>query len=78
MDLDRYLAEVPLTPSSSPQDVLIVAIKKEEAAHDFYKTLSELTTDASNKVVFETLAGEELKHKQRLQELYDEKIQQWM
>ncbi len=78
MDLDRYLAAMPLTPSSSPQDILVVAIKKEEAAHDFYKALSELTTDASNRRVFETLASEEQKHKERLQNLYDEKIQQWM
>jgi rubrerythrin len=78
MDLDRYLAPVPLAPSSSPQDILIVAIKKEEAAHDFYNALSELTKDAPNRVIFETLAAEELKHKERLQNLYDEKIQQWM
>lgn len=78
MDLDRYLAAIPLTPSSSPQDVLIVAIKKEEAAHDFYKALSQLTADAPNRVVFDTLAGEELKHKERLQKLYDDNIQQWM
>ena len=78
MDLDRYLAAVPLAPSSSPQDILIVAIKKEEAAHEFYKALSELTKDAPNKSVFETLAAEELKHKERLQNLYDENIQQWM
>jgi len=78
LDLDRYLAAIPLTSSSLPQDVLIVGIKKEEAAHDFYKSLSGLTTDAPNKAVFETLASEELKHKDRLQKLYDDNIQQWM
>jgi rubrerythrin len=78
MDLDRYLATIPLTPSSSPQDILIVGIKREEAAHDFYKSLSGLTADSSHRGIFETLAGEELRHKQRLQKLYDDNIQQWM
>lgn len=72
MDLDQYLVDIPLLPSSSPQDVLIVAIKKEAAANSFYKALSELTGNASHRSVFETLAKEEESHKTRLQNLYDD------
>jgi rubrerythrin len=75
LDLDRYLVDIPLRPSSSPQDVLIVAIKKESAANSFYKALSELTGDAAHRSVFETLAKEEDAHKTRLQDMYDDIFQ---
>ncbi|MFX1367267.1 MAG: ferritin family protein [Promethearchaeota archaeon] len=77
-DLSRYLLDIPLEPSSSSQDILIVAIKREESARDFYKALSELTGNASHRAVFETLAKEEQNHKDRLEGMYDEHIQPWM
>ncbi len=77
-DLSRYLLDIPLEPSSSSQDILIVAIKREESARDFYKALSELTGNASHRAVFETLAKEEKNHKDRLEGMYDEHIQPWM
>jgi rubrerythrin len=75
MDLSKYLLDIPLDPSSGPQDILIVAMKREEAAYDFYKALSELTTSGSHRTVFETLAGEEKGHKERLERMYDEYFQ---
>jgi rubrerythrin len=75
MDLSRYLVDIPLLPSSTPQDILIVAIKKESAANSFYKTLSELTDSGVHRKVFETLAGEEEIHKTRLQNMYDDIFQ---
>jgi rubrerythrin len=75
LDLDQYLVDIPLLPSSAPQDVLIVAIKKEAAANSFYKALSELTGNASHRSVFETLAKEEDTHKTRLQNMYDDVFQ---
>ena len=78
MDLTKYLTEVPLDTGASSQDILIVAIKREEGAYDFYKALSELTTQAEHRTVFETLAKEERHHKERLESIYDEQIQPWM
>lgn len=78
LDLSHYLLEIPLTPDATPQEVLIVAIKREDAAHSFYKSLSELTTEAPHRSVFETLAKEERFHKERLQKIYDDNFQQWM
>ncbi|MFW9962437.1 MAG: ferritin family protein [Candidatus Sifarchaeia archaeon] len=75
LDLDQYLVDVPLRPSSSPQDVLIVAIKREAAANSFYKALSELTGKATHRSVFEALAKEEDFHKTRLQNMYDDMFQ---
>lgn len=75
MDLSHYLVDIPLLPSSTPQDILIVAIKKEAAANSFYKALSELTDSGVHRKVFETLAGEEEVHKTRLQNMYDDIFQ---
>ncbi|TFF96817.1 ferritin [Candidatus Thorarchaeota archaeon] len=78
LSLGNYLKDVPLKPSSSPQEILIVAIKREEGAFQFYKSLSELTDNPSHKVVFETLAKEEQSHKRRLESMYDDAFQPWM
>jgi len=77
-DLSKYLIEIPLDAGSTSQDILIVAIKREEGARDFYKSLSELTTSTSHRTVFESLAKEEQNHKDRLESIYDEQIQPWM
>ncbi|MHA2379053.1 MAG: ferritin-like domain-containing protein [Candidatus Thorarchaeota archaeon] len=77
-DLSRYLIDIPLEPGSSSQDILIVAIKREEGAREFYRTLSELTTNTAHRTVFESLAKEEQDHKDRLESIYDEQIQPWM
>ncbi|TXT54117.1 MAG: hypothetical protein BAJATHORv1_90066 [Candidatus Thorarchaeota archaeon] len=75
LDLGKYLVDVPLKPDSSPQDILVVAIKREEGAYNFYKALSELTSVAEHRTIFETLAEEEQKHKDRLQQMYDDIFQ---
>ncbi|MCF2137090.1 MAG: ferritin family protein [Candidatus Thorarchaeota archaeon] len=73
--LRDYLADVPLNTDSSPQDVLVVAIKREDNAHEFYRILSEMTSHSGHKAVFEMLAREELSHKDRLEKLYDALVQ---
>ena len=75
MDLSRYLVDIPLVPSSTPQEVLIVAIKRETAAHSFYKSLSELTGSGKHRTVFEILSKEEEAHRDRLQTMYDDIFQ---
>ena len=74
-DLSKYLIDIPLEASSSPQDILVVAIKKEKSATSFYKALSELTQHAEHRTVFETLAKEEKKHQEILEEMYDDIFQ---
>lgn len=78
MDLSKYLIDIPLKPSSTSQDILIVAIKREDGAFNFYKALSELTGVAEHRAVFESLAQEEKMHKERLESIYDEHISPWM
>ncbi len=78
LDLSQYLVDIPLKPSSTSQDILIVAIKREEVAYKFYMTLAGLTKLDSHRAVFETLAKEEQKHKELLESIYDEHISPWM
>ncbi|MGQ4912107.1 MAG: ferritin-like domain-containing protein [Candidatus Thorarchaeota archaeon] len=75
MDLAQYLVDIPLSPSSGPQDILIVAIKKEAGAESFYKALAELTGSGTHRTIFETMAKEEEGHKNRLQHMYDDIFQ---
>jgi len=75
LDLDQYLVDIPLRPSSTPQEILVIAIKRESAANSFYKALSEITSNANHRSVFETLAKEEDVHKTRLQNMYDDIFQ---
>jgi rubrerythrin len=70
--LSKYLVDIPLKPSSTPQDVLIIAMKKEEAAN---KVLSELTGTSTHRTIFETLAKEEQRHKEILEQMYDDIFQ---
>ena len=78
LGLGNYLKDIPLKAGSSPQEILVVAIKREEGAFEFYKSLSDLTDNPSHKVVFETLAKEEQHHKRRLENMYDDVFQPWM
>lgn len=73
--LSKYLVDIPLKSDSTPQEILVVAIKREEGANAFYKALSELTGVANHRTVFETLAKEEQRHKEILQQLYDDHFQ---
>jgi uncharacterized protein YyaL (SSP411 family) len=47
-----------------------MAIQREQDAHDFYVRMAKTATDASAKALFEELAAEETKHKQRLEAEY--------
>lgn len=73
--LSKYLIDIPLKADSSPQEILVVAIKREEGSNAFYKSLSELTGVANHRTVFETLAKEEQRHREILERLYDDIFQ---
>jgi hypothetical protein len=47
-----------------------MAIQREQDAHDFYVRMAQTATDPSAKALFEELAAEETKHKQRLETEY--------
>jgi rubrerythrin len=57
--------------NSTLTDALLKAMKAERDGHSFYMMASGSTQDPKGKLVFETLAREELDHLQFLKEHYD-------
>jgi rubrerythrin len=61
--LSDYLVDLPLTPESDLEDVVIFAIKAEQKAFELYSALARLEEDPSTRRLLEQLASEEKKHK---------------
>lgn len=76
LEISDYLVEVELTENMSYQDILIVGMKREEAAYNLYTKLAGQTPGAQIKKVFQKLASEEAKHKLYFEGLYDDDILQ--
>ena len=51
------------------------AINNEQVSHDFYLAMAQKCTNPMLKSFFETLATEETKHKQRLEEEFQKAFQ---
>lgn len=61
----------PLGEGSSMQDVLIYAIKREEATGSFYAQMATLALPGPEKELFELLARQEAGHKSALERVYE-------
>lgn len=72
--LSDYLEGGSLEPNAGYQDILLFAAKREKAAYDFYRGMAELVDDALIQNVFEMLANEEMKHKNRLERMYEDEV----
>ena len=64
----------PLNERSSLQDVLAVAIKREESSGAFYAQMAALSDPGPAKDLFEMLAKEETKHKRYVESIYEEDV----
>lgn len=73
-----YMLPTDITVESSPQDVMTFAMKMEQSAYDLYNSLLENYGGTDLEVLFSRLAREELKHKEILEEQYEEHFMQWM
>jgi rubrerythrin len=58
--------------ADNPVDAIRLAIKREEAAYDFYMRHAKLFENEATRKMFESLAQEEIKHKERLLAELDE------
>ncbi len=58
--------------ADNPVDAIRLAIKREEAAYDFYMKHAKLFENDATRKMFEALAQEEIKHKERLQAELDD------
>lgn len=65
---------VEITDSLSFQQIIIVAMKREENAMNLYKSLADQIEDSNAKNIFLRLSQEEAKHKYSLEKMYDDEI----
>jgi rubrerythrin len=72
--LSEYMDDVKISPGMDYQDVLTVAMKREERSNNLYSTLASNSDDAGLKRLFSFLASEEAAHKLALEKEYDDHI----
>lgn len=77
LHISDYLVDVPFTDDITYQEALTVAMKKEEKAYAFYSAWKGKCMHEKTAQLFEHLAQEEMKHKRRLETIYDEEILTW-
>jgi rubrerythrin len=69
-----YTDNVEISRDMDYQEVLIVAMKREEKAHNLYTALASNTSDEGLRKLFEILAQEEAHHKLALEREYDDHV----
>jgi rubrerythrin len=74
MKIGDYLIDVQPGPEMTLQDALIVAMKREKAAMDFYADLAENVVDAGLRTLFNQLAREEAAHKLSFEAAYEKQF----
>lgn len=58
--------------TDDPMEAIRMAIKREEAAYEFYMRHSKLFKNEATRKMFEALANEEIKHRDKLQQELDD------
>jgi rubrerythrin len=74
LHITEYLVDKDISEVKDFQDLLIVAMKKEQKSYNFYVGMAKSTSDADIKKLCKILAQEELKHKHKLELYYDDII----
>ena len=72
LKISDYLVDTEYKEGMFMQDILRIAMKREEMAVKLYKDLSEKADNAEFCKVFDMLAQEESKHKLALETMYDD------
>ena len=72
LKISDYLVETEYKEGMFMQDILRIAMKREEMAMKLYKDLSEKADNAKFCKLFDLLAQEESKHKLALETMYDD------
>lgn len=69
-----YIVDVEPYENMDYQDILIVAMKKEEKARQLYTDMAKEMSGTEAEQLFVKLATEEAGHKHKFEELYDEYV----
>jgi rubrerythrin len=75
VEFNEYFDRPQLSKDSSMQDVIQFAIGEEIDAFNFYNSLKKYAQDENFINLLNRLAGEEKKHKQKLERIYDDMFQ---
>lgn len=74
LSIAEYILDVEPNEEMDFQDIIIIAMKREEKAENLYKNLAETTNNKEIKNLFLRLASEEAKHKLHFEKIYDEEV----
>lgn len=74
LKISQHTEDVPFSPDLKYQQILIVAMKKEEEAHKLYRDMANMTADPKLAKLFQVLAQEEAKHKLKLESEYEDNV----
>lgn len=77
LHITEYLVDKDISDVKDFQDVLVVAMKKEQKSYNFYVSMAKSTDNPEMKNLCKILAQEELKHKHKLELYYDDNVYQW-
>jgi rubrerythrin len=77
LKIGDFVEEEEFSPDMDYASALRFAIKREEHSLKLYHHMAEGTEDPQLKKLFSALAGEEAKHKLRLETEYDENVLKW-
>jgi len=74
LKISNYVVDIEPTPDMNYQDIIVMAMKREEAALNLYNAMSEKVGNDEIKKLFQKLASEEAKHKLHFENIYDKEI----
>ena len=74
LKIGDYFVTIDPDETMTYQEALQVAIQREIGAQELYRYLEQRSNEATLKSLFEKLALEESKHKQRLEQMFDEDV----
>ncbi len=74
MKISDYMTVPPPSDEMTFQEVLVLAMKREDASNKLYLALAAEADNEKTKNLFLRLALEEAKHKNQLETIYDEEI----
>lgn len=74
LHISEYLVPTPPIPQMSYQDIILIAMKREETSRRLYDNLATRCADTQLKELFKRLSAEEAKHKLHFERIYDDEI----
>ncbi len=74
LKISDYMVEKEYEEGMPMQDILVLAMKREEAAVKLYKDLAQRSENDESAKVFKLLAQEEAEHKYTFEKMYDDTL----